>query len=197
MWCVSEKSLQSCPTLRNPMDCSPRLLCPWDSPGKNTGDLVDPGIEPLSPAFLHWQVGSLPVAPAGKPSFVLIIASSHTHRKNGLPGWLSSRESACQYRGHGFDPCVGEILWRNKWQPTPVFLLGESRGQKSLVGYSPWSHKELDTTEQLSTQQALVSLRFPFVFPSDLMMLNFFFTCILIIYIFSLGKCPLKSFAPF
>ena len=33
------------------------------------------------------------------------------------------------------------------WQPTPVYLPGESYGQRSLVGYSPWSHKESDTTE--------------------------------------------------
>ena len=37
-----------------------------------------------------------------------------------------------------------------KWQPTPVLLLGKSHGQRSLVGYSPWDHKELDMTEQLS-----------------------------------------------
>ena len=37
------------------------------------------------------------------------------------------------------------------FQPTPVFLPGESHGQKSLVGYSPWGHKESDTTERLST----------------------------------------------
>ena len=36
-----------------------------------------------------------------------------------------------------------------KWQPTPVFLPGESHGQRSLVGYSPWGRKELDTTEWL------------------------------------------------
>ena len=35
--CVSAKSLQSCPDLCDPMDCNTRLLCPWDSPGKNTG----------------------------------------------------------------------------------------------------------------------------------------------------------------
>ena len=40
--------------------------------------------------------------------------------------------------------------WRRKWQPTPVFLLGESHGQKSLVGYNPWGCKELDMTEQLT-----------------------------------------------
>ena len=38
-----------------------------------------------------------------------------------------------------------------KWQSTPVFLLGKSYGQRSLVGYSPWGPKELDTTERLST----------------------------------------------
>ena len=37
--------------------------------------------------------------------------------------------------------------WRRKWPPTPVFLPGESHGQRSLVGYSPWGCKELDTTE--------------------------------------------------
>ena len=37
--------------------------------------------------------------------------------------------------------------WRRKWQPTPVFLPGKSHGQRSLVGYSPWGHKDLHTTE--------------------------------------------------
>ena len=37
-----------------------------------------------------------------------------------------------------FDPWVGKILWRRKWQPTPVFLPEKSHGQRSLVGYGPW-----------------------------------------------------------
>ena len=41
------------------------------------------------------------------------------------------------------------FLWGWKWQPTPVFLLGESHGQRSLAGYSPQGRKELDTTERL------------------------------------------------
>ena len=41
------------------------------------------------------------------------------------------------------------LHWRRKWQPTPVFLPGESNGQRSLVGYSPWGHKESDTAERL------------------------------------------------
>ena len=44
---------------------------------------------------------------------------------------------------------VGKIPWRRKWQRTPVLLPGESHGQRSLVGYSPWGRKEPDTTERL------------------------------------------------
>ena len=43
--------------------------------------------------------------------------------------------------------------WSRAWQPTPVLLPGESPGQRDLVGYSTWGHKELDTTEQQSTTQ--------------------------------------------
>jgi len=49
-----------------------------------------------------------------------------------------------------FDSWVGRIPWRRKWQPTPVFLPGESHGQRSLAAYSPWGHKDLDNTEQLT-----------------------------------------------
>ena len=52
-------------------------------------------------------------------------------------------------RRHGFDPWVGKIPWRRKWQPTPVFLPGESHERRSLVGYGPRGRKELDTTEWL------------------------------------------------
>ena len=45
---------------------------------------------------------------------------------------------------------VGKIPWRREGQPTPVFLPGEFHGQRSLAGYSPWGHKESDTTERLS-----------------------------------------------
>ena len=39
------------------------------------------------------------------------------------------------------------LTWRRKWQPTPVLLPGESHGGRSLVGYSPWGHKESDMTD--------------------------------------------------
>ena len=46
-----------------------------------------------------------------------------------------------------FDPWVRKILWRRKWQSTPVIVPGEFHGQRSLVGYSPWGPKESDTIE--------------------------------------------------
>ena len=80
----------------------------------------------------------------------------------GLPWWLSGKESPCRWRSlrkHEYEgdsrnmsliPWIRKIPWRRKWQPTPVFLLGESYGQRNLVGYSPWGRKESDMTEQLS-----------------------------------------------
>ena len=47
-----------------------------------------------------------------------------------------------------FAPSVGKIPWRRKWQPTPIFLSGESHGQRRLVVYSPWGHKESDVNEE-------------------------------------------------
>ena len=48
-------------------------------------------------------------------------------------------------------PGSGKIPWRRAWQPTPVFLPGESQGLRSLAGYSQWGHKELDTAEVTGT----------------------------------------------
>ena len=64
-------------------------------------------------------------------------------------GGASGEESASNagdIRGTGSIPRLGRS-WRRAWQPTPVFLPGESHRQRSLVGYSPWGHKESDTTE--------------------------------------------------
>ena len=54
-----------------------------------------------------------------------------------------------QCRRPGFDPWVRKILWRRKWQPTPVFLPGKSHGQRSLADYSSWGCKESDKIEWL------------------------------------------------
>ena len=65
-------------------------------------------------------------------------------------GGSSGTESACQCRRCKrcrFNPWFRKILWRRKWKPAPVFLLGKSHGQSNLVGYSPQGRKKLDTTE--------------------------------------------------
>ena len=53
----------------------------------------------------------------------------------------------------GFDPWVGKIPWRRAWQPTPVFLPGESHGQRSLAGYSPEGRTRVRPDSSDSTQQ--------------------------------------------
>ena len=74
-------------------------------------------------SLLHWQVGSLPLVPPGKP-------------------W-ATREALIFYKlplNEG---------WRRQWHPTPVLLPRKSHGQRSLVGCNPWGRKESDTTERL------------------------------------------------
>ena len=71
----------------------------------------------------------------------------------GFPGGAGGKEPACQCRSCKiceFNPWVRKIPWRWAWQPTPVFLPGESHGQRSMVGYSPWGSKKSNTTERAS-----------------------------------------------
>ena len=83
--------------------------------------------------------------------------SPHQHKLRydwGLPIGSSGKESAWQCRSsrrRGFDPWVGKIAWKRKWQPTPVFLSVQSHGQMSLAGYRSWGCKELYTTEHAHT----------------------------------------------
>ena len=55
--------------------------------------------------------------------------------------------NAGDVRDSGSIPGSGRSPGGRAWQPTPVLLPGESHGQRSLEGYYPWGHKELDTTE--------------------------------------------------
>ena len=70
-------------------------------------------------------------------------------KEEGLLWWFSGRESAWQCRRCGLDSWVGKVPCIRKWQPTPVFLPGESHGQRNLVSYSPQGCKELDMTQWL------------------------------------------------
>ena len=111
-----------------------------------SGDIPDPGIEPGSPAL---QEDVLPSELPGKPYVMLL----HTIMLKGLPGGSDHKECACNAGDPGSIPGLGS--WRREWEPTPVSLPGEFQGQRSLAGYSPWGHKELDTTDQLTHRHTL------------------------------------------
>ena len=85
------------------------------------------------------------------------------------PVWEALKLSNKEYAGNAGDMCrrlgfyswVGKIPWRRKWQHSAVFLPGESLGQRSLVGYSPWGHRKVghnSATKQQQQQLCLNSL---------------------------------------
>ena len=80
------------------------------------------------------------------------ISASLTTLWASLVAQEDAKASACRGRP-GFDPWVGKIPWRQKWQPTPV--PGKFHGWRNLVGYSPWGHKESDTTERIHFTKSL------------------------------------------
>ena len=61
--------------------------------------------------------------------------------------WWRIHLQCMRHKRCGLDPWVGKIPWRTAWQPTPVFLPGESQGQRRLAGYSPQGCKDSDMTE--------------------------------------------------
>ena len=105
------------------------------------------------------------------------ILGSYDNFHMGFPGGSDSKEYACN--AGELSSIHGKIPWRREWLPTPVFLPGQFHGQMSLVGYSPWGHKELDTAERLTRGNLIFNLcvklsdGFPkwlnhFTFPSGL-----------------------------
>ena len=158
--CMKVKSetevAQSCPTLRDPMDCSlpgssahgifqARVL-EWDAIAFSVVIYVLMfnvfSLRSRSQLLhLKWFL-SLSLKPNHHfiPLIVGIIICDY------FLSWfvyLGSLVAQCLQCGRpGFDPWVRKIPWRREWQPTPVFLLGEFHGQRSLLGYHPWGHKE-------------------------------------------------------
>ena len=121
---------------------STRRLCSRDFPGENTGVgchfllqgiFLTQGKDLHLLNQLHQQADSLSLSPPALP----LVAQKR------LP---AMQEAWVQSLGQE-DPC------RRQWQPTPAFLPGESHGQRSLAGYSPWVCKESDTTEWLTHTQ--------------------------------------------
>ena len=96
---------------------------------------------------------------------MLALASTHGSHfvapelsSGGFSGDSDGKESTCQCRRFKrlrFNPWVGKIPWRKKQKPTPVFLPGKFRGQRSLAGYSPRGRKESDMTERLHSLQLI------------------------------------------
>ena len=125
-----------------------------EEPTEQTQEQSLPSLLPLSiptsiPTAQQREASPLPY------SFPCISPSSRqgTVGPTVLPGqflFLSGKEPTSQCRRCKrlrFNPWIGKILWRKASQRTPVFLSGESHGQRSLAGYCPWGHKESGRTE--------------------------------------------------
>ena len=153
---------QSGPTLCDPIDCPPpgssvhgifqaRIL-EWVAIYASKGNLPNPEIEPVSPEL---QAGSLLAEPPGKPrkneAYLLSLGEG-----NGTPFQYSCLEDPWTEEpsrlqsmgslrvGHDWAPSLSLFTfmhWRRKWQPTPVFLPGESQGQRSLMGCCLWGRR--------------------------------------------------------
>ena len=70
----------------------------------------------------------------------------------GLPGGSEIKKLSTMQKTQ-VHPWVRKIPWRRAWQPTPVFLPGESHGQRSLAGCSPEGHTELEMMDMTKQQQ--------------------------------------------
>ena len=152
-------------SLWDPMDCS----LPGSSgygilhglPCPPQGIFPTQGPDPHLLCLLHWQVGSLPVVPPGKPLFEYSCCTvwekaMATHsstlawkipwteepgRLQSMGLWRVRHDWATSLSLFTF------VHWRRKWQPTPGFLPGESQGPGSLVGCRLWDRTESDMTE--------------------------------------------------
>ena len=133
--CMEVKSesevAQLCLTRSDPMDCSLQVA-------------------PPSMGFSRQELGAIAF------SLATFNRDSNMFNKQhmGLPRWHSGKESAGQCRRcrrRWFNPWLGKIAWRRKWQPTPVFLPGKSHGQRNLAGYSPRGGKRVG--HELATKQ--------------------------------------------
>ena len=135
---------------------------PFPSPG----DLPKPGMQPRSPAL---QADSLPLSHLGSIfSIVVCISEKAMAPHSSTLAWkipwteepgrlqsMGSLELDTTERLHFHFSLFTFMHWRRKWQPTPVFLPGESQGWGSLVGCHLWGRTESDTTEATEQQQCV------------------------------------------
>ena len=125
------------------------------------GDVPDPGTEPVSPTLTG---EFFTIEPPGKPNLVKCLAQSpcflfiregngnplqYSCLENSMDGgaWWAAVHGVAKSQTRLNDFTFTFLHWRRKWQPTPVFLPGESQGWGSLVGCCLWGHTKSDTTE--------------------------------------------------
>ena len=141
--------------LRDPHVCGStlsqaRLLAP--SPGLPDSCLpilLLPGFRPTSRATFHF--------PGVCASLSLSLTTLHRRTTLQISVHQEKSPSPClspwSWKEHYLLVHTSILSWRRKWQPTPVFLPGESQGQRSLVGCRLWGRTESDTTEATQQQQ--------------------------------------------
>ena len=116
---------------------------PFPSPG----DLPNPEIEPASPAL---QANSLPLSHQRSLVYIYLIKIKIQKNVKHETTYANIRVKTASWVTQLLEVFSAYLWgWKRKWQPTVVLLPGKSHGWRSLVGYSPWSHKESDSTEQL------------------------------------------------
>ena len=126
-FCINSACMLSCFTVTQLQPYGlqpPRLLCPWDSPSKNTGMGWHACLKPTSSALAGGLFTTSATWEAGINSSCGVCES---------PDGASGKEPTCQSRRHkrfGYDPRVRKIPWRRKWQPTPVVLPEKPHGQR-------------------------------------------------------------------
>ena len=134
--CVHAKSIQSCPTLCDPMD--------YSLPGSSVRGILQARI--LEWVAISFTRGSSRPRDPTRVSLCLLHCRRVLHRYSHLNDMYQTANSygVSPCRRHQrcrFDPRVGKIPWNRKWQPTPAFLPGKSHGQRTLVGYSLWGRR--------------------------------------------------------
>ena len=139
--CMKVKSLsevaQSYPTLNDPMDCS--------LPGSSAHGIFQARVLQWGAIAFSGNARDLDSIPGSGKSLGEGISYPLQDLWSSLVAQMVKNPPAMQetwVRSLGW-----EIPWRRAWQPTPIFLPGESNRQRSLAGYSPWGHKESDTTK--------------------------------------------------
>ena len=146
------KSLQSYPTLCDPIDSS--------QPGSPIHGILQATLEWVTISFSnawrwkvtvkslsHVQLFTTPWTAAYQAPLSMGFSGKSTgvgcHCLLLGSDYRSAKEATCQCWSWGSDPWVRKIPWRKKWQPTAVFLPEKSHGQRSLAGYSSWDHKRV------------------------------------------------------